>query len=642
MNQLNSVSFKPSVLRSFALPALVVALGMEPLRVLLPGLVWYRANLVTGLFILFLSGFMAPLLWGLTGPRWALRLTAGGVALARFSMQLTSSTDADLLLSAFAIAGFLLFLPIFMGHLRGMEDKQAPQRFGYGLFLGLAMDTALHGAAQTVNLNWIPGMLPILVVTLMVGAVLILLVLEPVPERNAPVDANWSAALPLLTIGPTLLLQVIVLQNQGWAAEIGRLRPLASSAIIAFGNILAVAGLTWGFTRRLSLRLQHALGIAAYLLLAAATIDQPGILSLFNFLALQFVIGLTWTQLLEKAITAPVIQRPIIATSIGFGLGSCLFMLLAFLYYGTLIFFIPIPRHFVLPGAATLLGLSLIHAAFSSRSKGMTSSFEATPLIVAVSLALFSFSSWDVTSPTPSSTSPERLPIRVMTYNIHSGVGMNGRQDLEVIAEVIEDSSADIVGLQEISRGWLISGSTDMPAWFARRLDMHMVFRGTSGPMWGNAILSRYPILDYGWGELPLGIFRLRRGYLWALIDVGASRPLLVINTHMNHDWDDHETHIDEVQTLLKFWDERDYAIVLGDMNSWPGTSEMTLLAEVGLIDSWAEIGTGGGYTIPSTKPNLRIDWIWHTADLKAISVEVIQTEASDHLPVIAVLDAVP
>jgi endonuclease/exonuclease/phosphatase family metal-dependent hydrolase len=621
MNQPYSVSFKPSALRSIALPALVVALSMEPLRVLLPGLVWYRANhVVPGLFILFLSGFMAPLLWGFTGPRWALRLTAGGVALARFSMQLSISTDTDLLLSAFAIAGFLLFLPIFMGHLRGMKDKQAPQRFGYGLFLGLALDSALHGAAQTVNLNWIPGMLPILVVTFMAGAVLILLVLEPVPERNAPVDSNWTAALPLLAIGPTLLLQML----------------------LAFGNILAVAGLTWGFTRRLGLRLRHTLGIAAYLLLAASTIDQPGLLSLFNFLALQFVMGLTWAQLLEKAITTPVVQRPIIATSIGFGLGSCLFMLLAFLYYGTLIFSIPIPRYFVLPGAATLLGLSLIHTSFPSRPKEKTSSFDATPLIVAVSLALFSFSSWDVASPTPSSTSPERLPIRVMTYNIHSGVGMNGRQDFEVIAEVIEDSSADIIGLQEISRGWLISGSTDMPAWFARRLDMQMVFRGTSGPMWGNAILSRYPILEYGWGELPLGIFRLRRGYLWALIDVSTTRPLLVINTHMTHDWEDHETHIAEVQTLLEFWDERDYAIVLGDMNSWPGTSEMTLLAEVGLIDSWAEIGIGGGYTLPSTKPNLRIDWIWHTADLKAISVEVIQTEASDHLPVIAVIDAVP
>jgi len=46
----------------------------------------------------------------------------------------------------------------------------------------------------------------------------------------------------------------------------------------------------------------------------------------------------------------------------------------------------------------------------------------------------------------------------VMNYNVHSGFSFAGRQDLEAIAQVIEDSGADIVALQEVSRVRLMEG----------------------------------------------------------------------------------------------------------------------------------------------------------------------------------------
>ena len=75
-----------------------------------------------------------------------------------------------------------------------------------------------------------------------------------------------------------------------------------------------------------------------------------------------------------------------------------------------------------------------------------------------------------------------------MTYNLHSAYNSQGRQDLEAIAQVIEESGADVVALQEVSRGWLIDGSTDMAGWLSRRLGMPILFRGTTDPVWGNAI----------------------------------------------------------------------------------------------------------------------------------------------------------
>ncbi|HEX7295619.1 MAG TPA: endonuclease/exonuclease/phosphatase family protein, partial [Pyrinomonadaceae bacterium] len=43
--------------------------------------------------------------------------------------------------------------------------------------------------------------------------------------------------------------------------------------------------------------------------------------------------------------------------------------------------------------------------------------------------------------------------IRVMTYNIHVGVGMDKKLDLQRIADVIDKERPDLVGLQEVDRG---------------------------------------------------------------------------------------------------------------------------------------------------------------------------------------------
>ena len=56
---------------------------------------------------------------------------------------------------------------------------------------------------------------------------------------------------------------------------------------------------------------------------------------------------------------------------------------------------------------------------------------------------------------------PGRTRLNVMSYNIHVGVGMDKKQDLARIAEVIRRSRADIVGLQEVDRGVERTGRVD-------------------------------------------------------------------------------------------------------------------------------------------------------------------------------------
>src|SRR6267142_588334 len=48
---------------------------------------------------------------------------------------------------------------------------------------------------------------------------------------------------------------------------------------------------------------------------------------------------------------------------------------------------------------------------------------------------------------------PSSKTLRVMTYNIHVGVGMDKKLDLPRIAGVINAQHPDLVGLQEVDRG---------------------------------------------------------------------------------------------------------------------------------------------------------------------------------------------
>ena len=59
-------------------------------------------------------------------------------------------------------------------------------------------------------------------------------------------------------------------------------------------------------------------------------------------------------------------------------------------------------------------------------------------------------------------TSPHRMT--ALTYNIHHGEGVDGRLDLERIADVIRSSGADVVFLQEVDRGTQRAGGVDQVA----------------------------------------------------------------------------------------------------------------------------------------------------------------------------------
>jgi endonuclease/exonuclease/phosphatase family metal-dependent hydrolase len=87
--------------------------------------------------------------------------------------------------------------------------------------------------------------------------------------------------------------------------------------------------------------------------------------------------------------------------------------------------------------------------------------------------------------------------LRVMTYNIHVGVGMDKKLDLPRIAGVINAQHPDLVGLQEVDRGVTRTQRIDEIAELAKltRMDYAFAFNlRYQGGQYGVAILSSFPI----------------------------------------------------------------------------------------------------------------------------------------------------
>ena len=219
--------------------------------------------------------------------------------------------------------------------------------------------------------------------------------------------------------------------------------------------------------------------------------------------------------------------------------------------------------------------------------------------------------------------------LRVVTYNIRHGLGLDDRVDLERVGRVISELEADLVGLQEVDRGWRRSGNMDQARYLAEILDMNHVFapaisRGTA--QYGNAILSRYPIVF--WEYFPLESRWEPRVLVRAVIETGGIR-LNFYTTHLGLWRRERMRHINDV--LLPVISRERRVILTGDFNCGPDSPEMRKLTGVLRDASPPE----GQYTFPSAGPTKRIDYVLYTGDWDAVESRVVSAEASDHNPVL-------
>lgn len=246
---------------------------------------------------------------------------------------------------------------------------------------------------------------------------------------------------------------------------------------------------------------------------------------------------------------------------------------------------------------------------------------------------------------TAPATAAEPIRLRVLSYNIHHAEGVDRKLDLERIARVIRSVSPDLVALQEVDRSVKRSGSIDQPAELARLTEMQVAFGQNielQGGGYGNAVLSRHPITRQQNHPLPNFEHGEQRGLIEAEIAVpGLVSPLLFLATHLDHRSDDRE-RLASVTAINELVGTRptDPAILAGDLNDGPDSATLHRFKS-----HWTRANDRPQPTIPVVKPTRQIDFVLFRpqARWKTVEVQVLQEPvASDHLPILAVLELLP
>ena len=236
--------------------------------------------------------------------------------------------------------------------------------------------------------------------------------------------------------------------------------------------------------------------------------------------------------------------------------------------------------------------------------------------------------------------------VKVMSFNIHGGIGTDAIYNLQRIADTIRNSGADVIGLNEVDKNFQASTNyDDQVAWLANELGMYSAFQATTVQsaipangnkprLFGHAILSRFPI-----EVLNARLYTEHDNHNFGLLEtriVVNGFPILFYATHLITD---SIKQISQRQEL-KAWMLENYGtkILLGDMNAYPPSGTMQSLKET-MVDAFE--GEDSAFTFKSTNPDRRIDYILGTSNItfsnsRVIAPPAVSTvNASDHFPIV-------
>ena len=237
-------------------------------------------------------------------------------------------------------------------------------------------------------------------------------------------------------------------------------------------------------------------------------------------------------------------------------------------------------------------------------------------------------------------------PLRVLCYNIHYGQGNDGQYDVERLANVINDAKPDLVALQEVDVGVKRSGRVHQAQRLGELTGMAVRFGPTQhyeGGLFGNAVLTRLPILDVLIQPLPYTestpeLVTYPRAAIAVIVRLSDGQSLRFVSTHFQHNVPQDRLAEAKVINALFADDDQMPTILAGDMNAKPDSEPTRVLRE-----EWSDVSSEpASFTAPSSKPTIRIDYIYYrpAARFHVLHAEVIaEAMASDHCPVFAVIE---
>jgi endonuclease/exonuclease/phosphatase family metal-dependent hydrolase len=237
--------------------------------------------------------------------------------------------------------------------------------------------------------------------------------------------------------------------------------------------------------------------------------------------------------------------------------------------------------------------------------------------------------------------------LKLLTYNIHHGVGRDRRYDLDRIARILADEDADVVTLQEVDNGLARSRHHDQTRRLGGRLGlhaMHCVSCRFHGGNFGITILSRFPLVRSHRFEIShAGGRREPRCCQRADVEVAPGACMHVFNCHLGLASGERRYQLQRMlsDAILLAEDLHDPVVLMGDFNDRP-VSVVHRELRRHFLDAYTAAGHRRGPTFFKGPFRMRLDHIYTSPEIRVIDSYVrrdrLARVASDHRPLVAVV----
>ena len=222
-------------------------------------------------------------------------------------------------------------------------------------------------------------------------------------------------------------------------------------------------------------------------------------------------------------------------------------------------------------------------------------------------------------------TAAEAQKVRVMSYNVKNGGGLDGIKDITRNGELVRKAQPDVVAVQEVDSctrrnkfyvlGKMAEAAGGYHAYFGPTIPY-------AGGKYGIGVLTKEPALSVEFHRLPCP--KEPRGML-----VVELKKYYIISTHLSLKEAQRVESVAIIKDVVSKLKNKP-VFIAGDMNARPNSAPIVAFKEFTTL-----LSDDSKYTFPSTNPRVCIDYIFGVnGSFKVLGRKIFyESLASDHLP---------
>jgi endonuclease/exonuclease/phosphatase family metal-dependent hydrolase len=232
--------------------------------------------------------------------------------------------------------------------------------------------------------------------------------------------------------------------------------------------------------------------------------------------------------------------------------------------------------------------------------------------------------------------------LRIATLNLHGGYSLYFGYDLDAIKQEVSDYGVDVLLLQEVEAGRLVSFGVDQPAWLARQLNMQVDYFPTNEGMQGLALLTRIPITDHQ--GLLLNSLGKQTGVQFARLLAPDGAELHVYNTQLGFLIADttqstrppEQDQVQQIQQIFGLVNLNDPSLtnrtlIGGTFNTVPDSDIYQYMVQTSFLDPFAGLQAEKAITLKRVNgASARVDYLW-LRHITSRFVGVVPLQQSTH-----------